>query len=73
MIIPGISSKLIRNLLFILVAGAIGLVAGQFGLRFVSQPLSRLVTAGVAATVVPASIAFSFKPEWRKWLIEWLS
>ena len=73
MILPGISSKLIRNLLFILVAGAIGLVAGQFGLRFVSQPLSRLVTAGVAATVVPALIVFSFKPEWRKWLIEWLS
>ena len=72
-IIPGIAAKLVRNLLFILVAGAIGLVAGEFSLQFLSEPVSRVITAGAVATVIPSLIVFSFKSEWRKWLIEWLS
>lgn len=72
-LIPGISAKLIRAALSILAATAVGLLLAKFSLNLTTSPLYHVVTGGLIATIVPAAILLLFRPDLRKWVVEWFN
>ena len=72
-IIPGISAKLFQISLPIVAAAGTGLLIAWIGLQFVTSPLPRVVFGGLLSMIIPPVILLSFKPELKRWLIEWFS
>jgi O-antigen/teichoic acid export membrane protein len=69
-LIPGISAKLFRMSLSILVATGVGLLLAKFSLMFVSAPLYHVLAGGLISTIVPAAILLLLRPDLRRWVLE---
>ena len=72
-IIPGIGSRLLNISLSTLVAAAAGLIVAEVALTFVSSPWARVLLGGLCSTTIPTASLLWFRPELRKWLVEWFS